>query len=353
MGPQPIERADVEPMERVDAEHMAFTALRDVLMLGRQKQVTYPEAMAEGAKLFPDLLSQEKSILFRAMEKPVIRAFREKASAASIQEEQEITPREIVEREMKGLAELIRVSTGSTKDMMRELSNLRDCLVHFIATAESESAILTKDVFQSDRPLLPCAPTTRGRCQEYDLGKGRHLHIRMLHPDKAEHVCGADVIYEVCSPTHDHARIAFAQYKIWDRDRIAWSKINPKQIARMEKCLCQSKMCKPTGSNAGQQYRMPCCSAFLRLTRKVQDPSSRLISAGHFIPICQLPNQKRGTLELSDLECRTLSSDLFEAAFVEGVAGSDWLTFQHVESLYRRTKIFESHDRIVIHAQEF
>ena len=41
--------AGPEVLERIDAESTVVTALRDVLKLGRQEQVSYPEAMAEGA----------------------------------------------------------------------------------------------------------------------------------------------------------------------------------------------------------------------------------------------------------------------------------------------------------------
>lgn len=348
-----ITNLESAPMERIDAESTVVTALRDVLKLGRQEQVSYPEAMAEGAKLFPNLLSPDKSLLHRALEKPAIRTFREKATAASIKERRTVQAKEIVEREIKQLSELIALSPRNSKDMQRALRQLQGHLAYFAAPSPSEHAILYADVFQSERPVLPKPPVVFAKGREYDLGKGRHLHVRMLHPDKAEHVSGADVVYELCSIDDQQARIAFAQYKIWDRDRIAWSKIKSTQLDRMEKCLCQARFCRATAERPEGRYRMPCCSAFLRLTQKLQDPTSRLVSAGRFVPICQLPDARKGSLELQELASCSVSSDLFEAAFAEGLVGSDWLDFRHVESLYCRTKIFESHDRIVIYAQEY
>jgi hypothetical protein len=339
-------------MERIDAESTVVTALRDVLKLGRQEQVSYPEAMAEGAKLFPNLLSPKTSILYRAFEKPAIRTYREKAAAATIRERRKIEPSEIIQREINDLAALIKVSTGSTKDMKRELAQLQSHLRYFAAAAQSEHALLYADVFQRERPTLPTPPVTFPKGREYSLGKGRHLRVRMLHPDKPEHITGADVVYELCDSENEQARIAFAQYKMWDRERIAWSQIKSIQLTRMAKCLCQKALCK-SRSDPRKRYRMPCCSAFLRLTQKLQDPDSRLISAGRFVPICQLPNEKRGSLELPEISNRSITSDLFEAAFGEELVGSDWLPFVEVESLYRRTKIFDAHDRIIIYAQEF
>ncbi|MBA2436008.1 MAG: hypothetical protein H0V54_13175 [Chthoniobacterales bacterium] len=340
-------------MERIDAESTVVTALRDVLKLGRQEQVSYPEAMAEGAQLFPGLLSPKTSILHRAFEKPAIRTYREKAAAASIKAKRSIEPQDLIKQEIKELSALIAVSTEKAKDMKRELSQLEAHLRYFTASPVSEHAILYEDVFQGERPTLPNPPVTFPKGREYPLGKGRHLRVRMLHPDKPEHITGADVVYEVCDSEDERARIAFAQYKIWDRDRIAWSQIKSAQLTRMEKCLCAQGICQFTTKSPSEHYRMPCCAAFLRLTQKVRDPDSRLVSAGRFIPICHLPDAKRGSLELNDISSRSVSSDLFEAAFGEGLVGSDWLPFPEVESLYRRTKIFDTHDRIIIYAQEF
>jgi hypothetical protein len=341
-----------EVLERIDAESTVVTALRDVLKLGRQEQVSYPEAMAEGAGLFPDLLSRKTSILHRAFEKPAIRAFREKAIAASTKERKNIEPADIVQREIKELEALIKVSTGSTKDMKRELTQLQKHLRYFTATAQSEHAIVYADVYQRNRPTLPGPSVSFSSGREYSLGKGRHLRVRMLHPDKAEHITGADVVYEVSDHQIRFARVAFAQYKMWDKERIAWSQIKSAQLRRMEDQLCKRDRCKDT-SHPRERYRMPCCSAFLRLTQKLQDPESRLISAGRFIPICQLPDERKGSLELPEIASRSVTSDLFEAAFGEGLVGSDWLPFDEIEALYRKTKIFTAHDRLIIYAQEF
>lgn len=347
-------KTDSAPMERVEVEFTTLTALREVMATAQRQAVSYPEAMSFGAELYPELLSPEKSLLYRAREAPAIRAFREKAEAASILEKMGITPQVIIKREIKRLAQLISLRPGAAKDMQRELATLYKNLKHLEGSRYSEHNLIATDVFSAARPRLPKPPVRRDRSQHYELGGGRSLNIRMLHPDKPEHICGADVVYEVCSLESERARVAFAQYKVWENESLAYSQIDRRQLDRLRDAVCDTGFCRPDSPEAKVAYRLPYCSAFLRLTDRLQRPESRLISAGWFVPICRLPKMTEpGSLRRADITNRCVSSDMFEAALVESVVGSDWRSFEEIENLYKRTKIFEANDKIIIHAQEY
>jgi hypothetical protein len=339
---------------RIDVEFAAVTALREVMITAQREPVSYPEAMALGAELYPGLLSPEKSLLYRAQDPLAVRAFREKAEAASIREEKEISAVDIVNREIRELQQLIAVKPGRTRDMKRELATLYRHLEYLKGARYSEHNLIARDVFAATRPRLPKPPIERDRYQHYDLGRGRSLNIMMLHPDKPEHVSGADVVYEICSLETEEARVALVQYKVWENDSIPHSRLDQKQLNRMRDSACKKGLCFPRSKKAKEAYRLPYCSAFVRLTDRLQKPDARLVSAGLFVPICKLPQLNKGdALDRADISNGSVSSDIFEAALIEGSIGSDWHTFAEIENLYRQSGIFNADDRIVIHAQEY
>lgn len=58
---------------------------------------------------------------------------------------------------------------------------------------------------------------------DYKIAKDRFLRIRLLHPDKAEHILGADLIYEQYDVDTEKVRIAVLQYKTWENGVLYFS----------------------------------------------------------------------------------------------------------------------------------
>src|SRR5258707_902942 len=74
---------------------------------------------------------------------------------------------------------------------------------------------------------------------DYDLKHGKYLRIRLLHPDEAEHITGADLVYEQHNEKTRQIRILFLQYKIWEDGVIYYSKAKnlEAQLRKLESVL--------------------------------------------------------------------------------------------------------------------
>ncbi|MGE5443708.1 MAG: hypothetical protein ACM3SR_03800 [Ignavibacteriales bacterium] len=131
-------------------------------------------------------------------------------------------------------------------------------------------------------------------------------------------------------------------------------------MKKLKTSLCDTGLCKPDKNSArARAYRLPFCAGFLRPTDKLQQPDSRLISSGWHVPICValravedtgLGNKKIGGKKIRS---ESVTHKVFEEIFNSGMLGSRWLKYEEVEDLYRNHKLFESSEKVIIHAQEF
>ncbi len=80
--------------------------------------------------------------------------------------------------------------------------------------------------------------------KDFTLPDGNELRIRVLHPERPEHISGADMIYERHNVRCKTAQIVAVQYKIWD-DR--WMYLSDermtRQLAKMETFSCKGGLC--------------------------------------------------------------------------------------------------------------
>ena len=318
--------------------------------IARKRPVSLQDALDVGASMVPSLFSKENSLLQRCNESPDARLYRDMAEAESKIAKRKITPAELITKEIEKLQRTLSVATdGSNID--REIKKLSKLLVDFSERAYSEGTLIQRDVLQSHRPRFPSPEMVPEVERFYPFSKGRSLRLRILHPNRPEHISGADVVYEFCDDQREMARFAFVQYKMWDAEKISNSRIDDRQLKKLRTKLCKARFCtrKKKGSTC---FRMPYCSAFLRLTNMLQPEDTRHVSAGRFTPVCMVQTEGRGSLSRSDLETRDLSSDIFESAFAEGLAGSDWLPYTTVERMYRDCEILKRTDRLVIYASQ-
>jgi hypothetical protein len=105
-------------------------------------------------------------------------------------------------------------------------------------------------------------------------------------------------------------------------------------------------------------YRLPYCSAFLRLTDKLEDPGSQLISSSYHVPVCVMERLWSSTPENSHIGSALFRSEsvtgrVFEELFNANMLGSKWLTYAELERLYEQHNLLDVNERVVIHAQEF
>lgn len=359
--PQLFDPAAPDTTER-DQDHLntdwaMANAFRELIKIARRGSIeaTFRQAIALGEELLPDHFSPEKRMLHGVRETPNARYIRQLAEAQSVREGRSVPPVEVAER-------LISQERGNAllnpegELIQTRLNNLQLTLEELKPKKTTEHQVIFRDVFRVVRDL----PITREgkNSKQYQLDKDRALRIRILHPDKPEHKTGADLIYEHLDTKREVARIAHIQYKMWNRSTFVQDERMEKQCTRLRAMACQSGMCK-TEYEAGQTYRLPHCSAFLRPTDILQKPDALMMSSGMHVPLCVLDrlaagqSKTRKSYSKRALEGKALSHKVFEELFNTRMLGSIEIGFDDLTTFYDSIKIFDYEDTVIIHAQEF
>jgi len=198
------------------------------------------------------------------------------------------------------------------------------------------------------------------------LGQGYHdfqlpdsniLRLRLVHPDRAEQITGADIIYERHVPRQQRVSIVGVQYKIWDDKSLYLSDERmQRQLARMKEFFCDAKLCQ--AGSEDHTFRFPFCGAFLRPTDRLQNPNQKLRTTGEHLPIRQIDKVKRTgvrdgeMLSLDSIRHMSLSHHVFENLFTSGKIGSRTISYDELETLYAKLGSMIDQNRILIHAQD-
>ena len=347
---------------RLDAEWLTLSAIREMLGIGLKGPgvPTYRESLAVGRVLAPGIFDSDTTLLYDNAEPQLVRQYRQQALAQSEKGNRTIAPIDLVDEDIDKFASLLgtKQETDQLEQRIRILQSTRRQLQE---KGYTETNLIIRDVQKAERDL-PNPPVEYDSYREYRVTASRGLRLRLLHPDPPEHSIGADLVYEHYWEDRRLARLAVIQYKIWDGERLYFSQSEglEEQIQKMRKAFCQSDLCQqPHTSRPTSEYRLPCCAAFLRPTRKLQSPDSRLISRGLHLPICMIGQSVRFTsqnnkvLESRRFRSEALSHKVFEELFNIGMVGTGWLTYDDVERLYREHSIITPDETIVLHAQEF
>jgi hypothetical protein len=354
-----LENLSADEVARLEAEWLAINALRDTLDIANQGHPapTYQETLDIGERLAPELFTRQRSVFRQLQTDAVVREYQQRAEARSIIENKLVTPAEIIDSEIGECRQMLN-TPGQRDQLLRRLRNLESTRSKISQQSVTEGRLLFHDVFLAERPDLPRLSGGETNYRTFQLPHGRMLRIHLLHPDRPEYSTGADLLYEVCRIDKKEIRVAFVQYKLWDGRVLYASKSRnlTQQIAKLSELCCKGDLCS-IGRSPGlpEEYRLPCCGAFLRPTDRLQKKNLRLISHGVHVPICvarQLLDKEKAVRRES-LTGRSLSSRVFEELFSQGTTGSRWLPYHKVEMLYHRHNIINANERIIIHAQEF
>lgn len=349
---------------RVDCEWVALNAFRELVRVASRGDYTksnYNNALDLGGVMYPELLGREVSVLQRARESEFAGEYRQKAEVLSVREKRTITPLELVRADVKEYKELLHIAEQTERDRSK-VDKLKRKLGYMVAAEEeldpqshSENQLIFRDAYNVQREL-PALRTGHG-FRDFKLPDERILRLRVLHPDKPEHVTGADLIYERHEPNRKAASIVAVQYKVWD-DRVLYLS-EPRmidQIQKMAKFLCSKGFCSPP--QGGENYRFPHCSAFLRPTDRLQAADQKFISTGEHLPICKIADcankGPRGAdvLEYGHLKDTSLAGDMFEVMFNRGKIGSRPIEYEDLERLYLDHCVESAKNNVVIYAQE-
>ena len=351
---------------RLDAEWLGATALREALGVGQHstggKDIPYLDVLEFGQQVAPRLFDPYHSVLAQAQEPRLAREYRRRAEAESALLHRNVTPIKLLTAEMEKLEQLMEARPA--RELNAVVARLRDALGWFEKWPYSEHKIVARDVLTARRIDLP-QPTQQPNVYtdyvDYPLPYGQALRIRLLHPDRPEHATGADLLFEFCDQAERRARLALVQYKIWDGQVLRFSEAPglAGQLQRMQRIACAAGICSSEHVEPlPAAYRFPCCAAFLRPTDRLQSPDANLVSSGMHVPACvaqSIPLGETGgrILRKDPLRSRALSQTAFEELFSRGMIGSNWISYNEVEQMYRDNNIFDATQRIVVHAQEF
>ncbi|MBA4286741.1 MAG: hypothetical protein C0434_14540 [Xanthomonadaceae bacterium] len=350
--------------QRVDAEWMALSAFRDLLKLstkGSMTKSTYAEALDFGAQLYPALLGNESSVLRRATESDTTQEYRQRARLKTQAAGRPIHPLELIAADIAEIDQLLDVAKRTKekgrvdrlKNRLKTLKNARDELD---PPAHTETQLISRDAaaFPSG---LPSIDSGKGY-KAFELPDGNALRLHLFHPDKPEHISGADVLYERHSPATETVTMVFVQYKIWEKQTLSLNDSRmAEQIGKLKSLVCDGGLC--THSNKETPYRFPHCAAFLRPTDKLQSPSQKLISSGEHLPICRIAEctkiNRFGTpvLDFKGIRGTSVSGGAFEYLFSYNKLGSRSVTHEDLEEMYERLRISADLSRLIVHAQEF
>lgn len=212
-----------------------------------------------------------------------------------------------------------------------------------------------------DTSALPAGLPTLGDGKGYkafELPDGNALRVHVFHPDKPEHVSGADVLCERHDRSADSATLVFVQYKVWEKQALSLN--DPRmlaQLAKLKSVVCDGGLCSIDSEN--NPYRFPHCAAFLRPTDKLQNPDQKLISSGEHLPICRVEGCARKNrfhtrvLDFEGIRRTSLSGTAFEYMFTYNKVGSRPVPYEELEQLYQRLSIIAEPGNLLVHAQEF
>jgi len=350
---------------RINSEWVTLSAVRGMVKLaakGDLAKATYDSALELGGELYPALLGPDASILRRERESDTAKEYRQKARLKSIKHGTDVTALALLQADISELRDLLTISKTDKNDRAKVDQLKRRLAIFVAAEAElnpvphTENQLIFRDALSVERtvPAMHSGQAFR----DFELPDSNILRVRVLHPDKPEHITGADIIYERHSPSEEKASIVVVQYKIWEDKKLLLTDSRMlDQLTRLKAFTCGKEVCN--SDDATNIYRFPCCAAFLRPTDRLQRPDQSFISTGEHIPICRIDDactksvQGKPLLEYKRMRDISLSSEMFEQLFNKGKIGSRWLTYDELFELYSEHSIANDESTVVIYAQEF
>jgi hypothetical protein len=350
---------------RIDAEWVTLNAVRGMVKIaanGDLAKATYDNTLELGGELYPALLGADSSILRRERQSDTVKEYRQKAQLKSIKQAKEVTALSLLQADIAELKDLLEISRSNkserakTDQLKRRLGILIAAAAELNPAPHTENQLIFRDALSVAR-TVPALRTGKSY-RDFELPDSSILRIRVLHPDKPEHVTGADIIYERHLPSEEKASIVVVQYKIWENKSMLMT--DPRmlaQIDRLREFTCNDKICESDDST--NPFRFPCCTAFLRPTDKLQRPDQSFLSTGEHLPLCRISeactrsDRGKPQLEYKTMRDISLSSEMFEQLFNKGKIGSRHLTYFELTNLYTKNAIAEDENTVVIYAQEF
>jgi hypothetical protein len=348
-----------------DLAFNVVASVREAVSIAQKKGTppTYEQALQIIHDVDPSLYQFCSNQLQNKNENELAKLFKDKAVAASLKEGRNVTAEELLEKEIEEHRDLInhRQLEGDRKKSIKGyIMGLEAALENLRPRRLTEHRILERDFIKVDRSQLGAEQLfTSDNYVDYKLASNRFLRIRILHPDKPEHIIGADLIYERYNMNTEMVRIAVLQYKVWEDNGVLYfGGDDNRALGQMKKLhdhFCDVGMCNQGADMASKvDFRFPYCCAFLRPTDRMQDPDSRMISSGIHIPICsalEMVNEDK-KIEKAHLRHTALTHEVFEHLFNHSFVGSRAMPFQELEAFYKDLEVLDGSRTLKVYAKE-
>jgi len=344
--------------DRRDIAFQLVNALREVVSISRKlnQPISYEQTIDLVQDLNPEMYESITVLLDRKNESDWVKYYKELADAQSTPEK-EINPVDLIEKDLKDLDSLA-LNKGNKRFLKKRIRDYQSAIEYFQPRKISEHKILNRDTYLADRKDLKLKNKIYEREEfiDYKLDSNNVLRLRLLHPDNAENIIGADLIYEHLDTKSGQIRFLHMQYKTWNNKTLNFKagSLNA-QIDKMSKNLCQAGYC---GNERGKKnikgYRLPYCCAFLRPTSKLQSSDSKMVSTGLHVPICEVKKimETEKSLNKKNVSGKNVSYKIFDELFNARMIGSRWLTYEEHTNFYKERNLLDIDNIIRLHAQE-
>ncbi len=347
----------IEAEERRNNAFTALCALRECITIAKQSDstISYKRALAFLKDINPSVYTDIKNLLTQTNESEIVKYYKQVAESLSNKGE-EITPLELIEKEIERNRTLLDGETEGAS-IWKKIFELEAAREYFLPEQITENRLLNHDFTLEGRDSFFGKKIYNSeKLKDYKLSKDRILRLRFLHPDKAEHILGADLIYEQFNLKAQEVRFVHLQYKTWDDKILYFSNGNLlNQVEKLFTNMCNSGYCYGEhGDNLPEKFRLPYCSSFLRPTSKVNKPDSKLLTSGIHVPICVTKVLANQGNKLTKFNCAqdSVSFKIFEELFINNLIGSRFISFEELEFFYQEKGINSEVARIRVHAQE-
>jgi hypothetical protein len=204
---------------RLNSEWITLNAVRELIRLatrGDYSKATYDYALELGAEICPELLGKEVSLLQRSRESHLTREYRQRAEAKTRSLGKEVSALSLLEAEISEYRELLSISKGKqqTDRLKLRLKLLESSREELAPDSHSENQLIFRDAYNVERQMP--SPKSGHGFRDFSLPDENIMRLRVFHPDRPEHLSGADVIYERHDATNDAVSLVALQYKIWE-----------------------------------------------------------------------------------------------------------------------------------------
>lgn len=347
---------NIDTGERRNVAFQSINALREALTLAKKGQsgIRYEDTLQYLHDLSPSAYQGAVELLQHKNESDDVKLFKAKSKGRKLRDGVEVNEIDLINEELEEINSMLETA-DDTVPLRKRKGQLLAAIEYFNPRTISEHKILMSDFRLATLPDVKEKLYENDSYKDYVLSNNQRLRLRFLHPDKAEAILGADLIYEQFDLLNHQVRFVHMQYKAWD-SKVLYTNENrlQAQMKKMEKHLCSGGLCNSlTGKKHPDGFRYPYCSAFLRPTTNKASADSKFKSTGQHLPICEALNFGIEKITAESIREKSVSNRIFEEQFLTNMIGSRWIHMDELDAFYKKAGVNFLSDTIRVHAQEY